>query len=78
MDFYSLEEEDVGNIFVTQESRNIVAMSPNFNVEVDMEVEGTEMTQITNFCNTQYSDISDEEASQIQCSQVAGDDMHKG
>ena len=69
MDLYSLEDGDVGNIFVTQESRNIVPLVPNFDVEADsvMEVDSVPNPQ----SGTQYSDISDDEFCGIPCSQVS-------
>ena len=70
MDFCSLEEEDVGDIFLTQESREIVPLIPNFEVESDIEMVETRSTQNTNRAATQYSDISDEEDVTIQSSQI--------
>ena len=38
MTLCSLEDEEYGNMFITQEAKNIVPLVPNFDVESDMEL----------------------------------------
>ena len=70
MEFYSLEDEEGNNMFLTQESKEIVPLIPNFEVETDMEVGNGGAAQKDNLCSNEYSDISDAEDFQIPCSQV--------
>ena len=78
MDVYSLEEEDVGNIFVTQQSRNIVPLVPNFEDEHDMETEEPAVTQNNNLWSTHNLDISEYDDFQIPCSQVQNKENDHG
>ena len=73
MEFYSLEDEEGDNIFLTQEPKDIIPLIPNFEVEADMDIEAGDMTQKENLCQPQYSDISDEEDNPFPCSQVQYD-----
>ena len=45
MEFYSLEDEDVGDMFLTQQSSQIVPLIPSFEIENDMEVDDGKTTQ---------------------------------
>ena len=72
MEVCSLEEDDVGDIFLTQSSRNLVPLVPNFGGESDrggLEVESTPNAVL---CRPIYSDSSDQEDFDIPCSQVQG------
>ena len=70
MEFFSLEEDEVDNMFVTQESKNIVPLVPKFDDENSMEVGVEGAAQKAVLCSEPYSDISDAEDFQIPCSQV--------
>ena len=70
MEVYSLEDECVDNMFMTQGSQNILPLVPNFDVQHDMGDEGINLTQTQNNEVTTYSDISEDEDVNIPCSQV--------
>ena len=71
MEIYSLEEEEGGEMFITQQNQNIVPLVPNFDVNVDMDVGEDAHAQKQVLCKPIYSDISDDDAFEIPCSQVA-------
>ena len=70
MEVYSLEEESVDNMFVTQVSQNVVPLFPNFDVKHNICDEGINLTQTQNCAVPTYSDISEEDEVDIPCSQV--------
>ena len=71
MEVYSLEEEDVGDMFLTQESRNIVSLVPNFEVENEEVTGESNLTELGVVRAEHYSDISDAEDFEIPCSQIS-------
>ena len=72
MEYFSLEEDDGDNIFLTQTPSNLVPLIPTFDVETDMDMGAQGDTQNQGLCNTQYSDISSDDDGVFQCSQVTG------
>ena len=69
METYSLEEDDVSAMFITQESWDIVPLIPNLEENTEKDVEITEMLDGKHEVNAQYSDISDDEVFEIPSSQ---------
>ena len=69
MDMCSLEEDEHSDMFITQESRNVVPLFPNFDVESDMEVGQGNVVEIGNASQNQYLDISDAEDFEVPSSQ---------
>ena len=50
----SLEEEDVGDMFLTQSPRNLVPLLPNFGVKSDRGGMEVDTTQNTVLCRPLY------------------------
>ena len=73
MEVYTLEEEGMDNMFLTQSSQNILPLVPNFDVQHDMGNETVMLSQTENCDSNNYSDISDEEDVNIPCSQAQVD-----
>ena len=69
MDLCSPEEDDYGNMFIMQESRNVVPLVPNFDAESEM-CEGSEILEISKQDAAHYSDISDVEDFDMESSQT--------
>ena len=70
MEMFSLEEDDANALFITQESRNIVPLIPNFEENDGNVVESCSSNQAEHEVTTQYSDISDDDVFQIPSSQM--------
>ena len=68
MEVCSLEDDEYGNMFITQESRNIVPLVSNLDAEVEMDL-GSDVLEIGKGASTQYSDISDVEDFHLPSSQ---------
>ena len=78
MDTFSLEEDDASELFITQESRNIVSLFPNFDGKSGNIGNGTGDGDRNNKNACQYSDISDDEIIDIPSSQaVSGDKIER-
>ena len=60
MNLCSLEDDDVGNFFITQEPNQRVSLVPNFDEESD----------VVDVHRAKYSDISDAEDFEIPSSQM--------
>ena len=71
MELYSLEEEEGGDMFITQQNKNIVPLIPNFELNGESVMDTNESAQNQVLCQPIYSDISDDDAFKIPCSQVA-------
>ena len=67
MSVCSLEDDEYGNIFITQEPKKIVDLQPNFEVEDDSDVEFLDLESKDS--QVHYSDISDDDSVFIPCSQ---------
>ena len=70
MDICSLEDDDVGNMFITQEPWNVNGNLPNFDLRSGFEPEGLHLSQPNSDNVGQYSDISDDDLMEIPSSQV--------
>ena len=69
MELCSLEEEDYGDMFITQESPNIVPLVPNFNGDCEMD-SNSDVLEIGKTGQTKYSNISDVEDFELPLSQA--------
>ena len=70
MDVFSLEDEDYGNIFITQEPKKIVDLAVNFGEE-DHDVECVELSQLqTKSGDIHFSDISEDETANDKESKI--------
>ena len=68
MEFYSLEEDDANELFITQESRDVSDNVVNVTEKCGFNYDCLNLTQES--YETKYLDISDEEAFQIPSSQI--------
>ena len=65
MEVFSLEDEDYGDLFITQEPKKIVDLSPHFEDNVDKSDEVDLNEKQAGEPEFHYSDISEEESFQI-------------
>ena len=70
MDVFSLEDEDVSDMFLTQQLSKNVEILPNFDLENERFLENSQVTQMDDGSGACYSDISDAEDFQIPSSQL--------
>ena len=70
MELYSLEDQSAGDMFLTQETSNILPLVPNFEHKDDMETCAGDAAQNGVLCQPIYSDISEDDAFEFPCSQV--------
>ena len=70
MELFSLEEEGGGEMFITQSDSKMVPLVPQFDDNVGMDYEEGVRAQKQVLCPPIYSDISDDDAFEIPCSQV--------
>ena len=77
MDTFSLEDDDCSDLFITQESRNVVPLFPNFSVNGDNSpnIEVADQGCVPH--GPVYSDISDDDLSNIPSSQQVKSDKIK-
>lgn len=67
MEFYSLEEDNRNELFITQESRDSGDKVVKVNENDGLDYKCPNLTQ---GCHAQYSDISDDDDFQIPSSQI--------
>ena len=70
MDIFSLEEdEDMGAMFLTQESTNVIERSPILGDPMDFKSQCVGIGRPPNVAAPVYEDISDDDIFDIPCSQ---------
>ena len=68
MELCSLEDDDYGDMFITQESQNIIPLVPDVDVDTEMG-DDHKVLEIEKSVCPQYSDISDADDFNLQPSQ---------
>ena len=77
MENFSLEEDDGNELFITQESREIVPLIPNMDNNDENDVEFLGVSHGGESHSMHYSDISDDEMLQVPSSQPVRIDENK-